>query len=206
MTLEGADAERWEEPPAEWHDARLEALEALGQGTEAQAARWARFEAALSERDLRAYLKRLPDFEDIEAEERALDHVACHADGHAALAFLVDWPAIDRAAALVLSRADELDGHAYWVLTPAAEALAERHPLAAMLTLRAMIGLALREARSSRYRHAARHLVECADLAPRVAEWGAVVPHGLHLAGLRTGHGRKTGFWAAVEEAEGRQG
>ena len=32
VTLEGADAERWEEPPAEWHDARLEALEALGQG------------------------------------------------------------------------------------------------------------------------------------------------------------------------------
>ena len=92
------------------------------------------------------------------------------------------------------------------MLTPAAEALAERHPLAATLCLRAMIGFALREARSSRYRHAARHLVECADLASRVADWGPAPPHDLYLAGLRTGHGRKTGFWAAVEEAEGRQG
>ena len=67
-----------------------------------------------------------------------------------------------------------------------------------------MIGFALRETRSSRYRHAARHLVECAELAPRVAEWGAAPPHHLYLAGLRTTHARKTGFWAAVEEAEGR--
>ena len=202
--LEGADAERWEEPPTEWHDTHLEALDALGRGAEAQVVRWARFEAALSEADLRGYLKRLPDFEDIEAEERALDHVACHPDLHAALTFLVRWPAIDHAAALVLSRAGELDGYAYWVLTPAAEALAERHPLAATLALRAMIGFALREARSSRYRHAARHLMECEGLAPRIAEWGAVVPHDPYLAGLRTAHGRKAGFWAAVEDAEGR--
>ena len=202
--LDGAEVSRWLEPPPEWHDARLEALDALGRGADAQAARWARFEAALSEADLRGYLRRLPDFEDIEAEERALDHAARHADVHAALAFLVRWPAIDRAAALVLSRAGELDGNAYWTLTPAAEALAGRHPLAATLALRAMIGFALREARSSRYPHAARHLVECADLASRVAEWGAVLPHNLYFAGLRTGHGRKAGFWAAVEEAEGQ--
>ena len=82
--------------------------------------------------------------------------------------------------------------------------MAERHPLAATLCLRAMIGFALREARSSRYRHAARHLAECAALASRVAEWDAIVPHDPYLAGLRTQHGRKAGFWAAVEEAAGR--
>ena len=86
----------------------------------------------------------------------------------------------------MLSHAEELDGYAYWVLTPAAEALAERHPLAATLSLRAMVGFALREARSSRYRHAARHLVECADLASRVGDWGAAPPHHLYLAGLQT--------------------
>ncbi len=200
VSLEGADTERWGEPPAEWHDARLEALDAVGRGAEVQAVRWARFEAALSEDDLRAHLERLPDFED----KRALGHAARHPDVHAALAFLVRWPAPDRAAALVLSRAEALDGNAYWVLTPAAEALAERHPLAATLALRAMIGFALREARSSRYRHAARHLVECSDLASRIVDWDPAPPHHLYLAGLRTTHGRKAGFWAAVEEAEGR--
>ena len=203
--LEVAETERWREPPPEWHDARLEALDALGRSAEAQAARWARFEAVLSEDDLRAHLKRLPDFEDLEAEERALGHVARHPDVHAALAFLVHWPAHERAAGLVLSRAGEFDGDLYWVLTPAAEALTERHPLAATLALRAMIGFTLREARSSRYRHAARHLVDCGDLAPRIADWGAVVPHEPYLAGLRVGHGRKAGFWAAVEDAAGRR-
>ena len=74
----------------------------------------------------------------------------------------------------------------------------------ATLCLRAMIDFALREARSSRYRHAARHLAACADLAPRIADWGASLPHGAYLAGLRAGHGRKAGFWAAVEAAAGR--
>jgi hypothetical protein len=67
-----------------------------------------------------------------------------------------------------------------------------------------MIDFALHEARSSRYRHAARHLAECADLAPRIADWGASLPHGAYHVGLRTRHGRKAGFWAAVEEAKGR--
>ena len=170
--LDGAEVSRWLEPPLEWHDARLEALDALGRDAEAQAARWARFEAALSEADLRGYLERLHDFEDIEAEEQALGLITQHPDALAALSFFVHWPAHERAAALVLSRAGELDGNAYWVLTPAAEALAERHPLAATLALRAMIDFSLEHARSSRYRHAARHLVECGHLAPRVADWG----------------------------------
>ena len=175
-----------------------------GGSEEAQAARWARFEAGLSEKDLRAYLERLPDFEDIEAEDRALAHAARHPDALAALSFLVRWPAPERAAALVLDRACELDGDVCFVLGPAAEALAERHPLAATLTLRAMIDFSLDHARSSRYRHAARHLVECEHHTPRIADWGAAPPHEAHRAGLRTRHERKAGFWAAVEEAAGR--
>ncbi len=53
--------------PREWQDARLAALEGLGRGDEAQAFRWECFERDLSVDHLRAYLKRLPDFEDIEA-------------------------------------------------------------------------------------------------------------------------------------------
>jgi hypothetical protein len=202
--LEAADTGGGAWVPREWHEARLGALEALGRGADAQAARWARFEEALSEEDLRAHLERLPDFEDIEAEERALDHAARHPDVLAALSFLLRWPAPERAAALVLDRTAELDGDVYFVLGPAAEALAERHPLAATLALRAMIDFSLDHARSSRYRHAARHLVECAHLAPRVVDWGAAPPHEAYLAGLRSRHGRKAGFWAAVEDAAGR--
>ena len=41
---------------------------------EAQADRWSCFERSLSILHLRAYLKRLPDFDDVEAEGRALDY------------------------------------------------------------------------------------------------------------------------------------
>jgi hypothetical protein len=94
----------------EWEDARIAVLDALGRGDEAQACRWSCFESALSASHLRAYLKRLPDFDDVEAEERALDHAQGHKSVLQALSFLVSWPALDRAASLVIRRVAELDG------------------------------------------------------------------------------------------------
>jgi uncharacterized protein DUF6880 len=73
-TIEAAEHGRNSWSDFDWEDARIDALEALGRGDEAQAARWSCFERALSAEHLRAYLKRLPDFEDGEAEARALDH------------------------------------------------------------------------------------------------------------------------------------
>jgi len=64
----------WDWPDFEWEDARIDVLEALGRADDAQAARWGCFERSLSSTHLRAYLKRLPDFDDVEAEEKALDH------------------------------------------------------------------------------------------------------------------------------------
>jgi hypothetical protein len=196
--LDAAQAKRdgKAEPELEWEDARIEVLEALGRPEEAQAARWSCFERWLSAPHLRAYLKRLPDFEGMEAEERALDLVQSAKDVHRALLFLLAWPALDRAAALVIKRAAELDGDHYEVLTPAAEALASKHPLAATLALRAMIDFALSHSRSSRYRYAARHLTDCASLTSTIPDWGAVEPHETYAARLKAEHGRKSGFWS----------
>jgi hypothetical protein len=93
----------------------------------------------LSPTHLRAYLKRLPDFDDIEAENRALDYAEKYKGLLQALSFLASWPALDRAANLVINRSEELHGDHYEILTPAANALAGKHPLAATLLLRAMI-------------------------------------------------------------------
>ena len=87
------------------------------------------FQAHLSPRHLREYLKRLPDFEDVEAEAQALDVVAGHSDAHAALAFLVQWPVHERAARMVCSRIKEIDGDRYELLDPAASALEGKHAL-----------------------------------------------------------------------------
>lgn len=183
----------------EWQDARIAVLEALGRTDEAQAFRWACFERDLTPDYLRAYLKRLPDFDDIEAEERALDHAAGQASLLAALGFFLEWPSTDRAARLLIDRQAEIDGNHYEFLVPAAEALSERHPpLAATLALRAMIDFALIQARTKRYGHAARHLATCADLARRIEDFAPVESHDAYLAKLKQDHGRKSGFWGQV--------
>jgi hypothetical protein len=126
QTIEAAQHRRSEWPDFDWEDARIQALDALGRGDDAQAARWSCFERALSEGHLRAHLKRLPDFDDVDAERRALDHAEHYKSLLQALAFLVFWPALDRAARLVIGRAAELDGDHYEILSPAADANAPR--------------------------------------------------------------------------------
>jgi hypothetical protein len=183
---------------ADWEKARIAALEALGRDGDAQAVRWACFERSLSESFLRAYLKKLPDFEDVEAEDKALDYAVGFRDRLGALSFLISWPDLPRAARLVTQHAADLNGNSYEILTPAADALAGKHPLAATLALRAMIDFTLNESRSSRYKHAARHLADCAGLASRIGDFGSFPAHDAYIAALRRDHGRKPSFWSLV--------
>jgi hypothetical protein len=202
-TIEATEHRRrnsgWDWPDFEWEDARIDVLEALGRGDDAQAARWECFERSLSSAHLRAHLKRLPDFDDIEAEKKALDYAQRSRNLLQALSFLVSWPALDRAATLVLQRAGELDGDHYEILTTAAEALAGKHPLAATVVLRAMIDFSLTNSRSSRYRHAARHLLDCSGLSSAIKDFGRFEPHDAYAARLRREHGRKSSFWSVVD-------
>ncbi|MCJ2005779.1 DUF6880 family protein [Methylobacterium sp. J-092] len=173
-------------------------LDALDRREEAQALRWQGFEATLDADMLRAHIAKLPDFEDEEVLERALDHVARHDDAHRALAFLVAWPSLDRAARLVFDRRAEWRSEAYRLLGLAAEALEPDHPAAATLLLRRMIDDILRDGRSSAYPYAARHLAALDGMAPRLTP-GSIDPSPeAYRTGLRTTHGRKHGFWSLV--------
>lgn len=91
-----------------WEAASFDLMEAEGRKEEAQDLRWRLFERDLSAPVLRAYLARLPDFDDVEALDRALAHAATHADFETALGFLMDWPAHREAAALVERRIREV--------------------------------------------------------------------------------------------------
>jgi hypothetical protein len=197
-TLEAAERSRRLWPDFDWEDARIDVLDALGCGADAQATRWSCFERALSARHLRAWLDRLPDFDDDEAERRALDHAGRHGSLLEALSFLVSWKALDRAAQLMIGRSAELDGDHYEILAPAAQALAEKHPLAATLLLRAMVEFALTKARAGRYRHAAGHLAECASLATSIPTFEPFETHETWAARLKSLHGRKWGFWSLI--------
>jgi len=181
----------------DWDRVRIDALDALDRPEEAQAMRWTLFEILLDAGYLKTYLKKLPDFDNDEPEERALAHAAAFSDFQQGLGFLIMWPAFDAAATMIHSRRAELDGDHYGILTEAADALEAKHPLAATLALRAMIDFALEKARTKRYPHAARYLQTCADLAKRIADFGPHPDHESYLVALKARHGRKAGFWHA---------
>lgn len=179
-------------------DPQIAALEALGRGHDAQSVRWASFIADLNARHLRDYLQRLRDFEDVEAEERALNLVQADPDHHGALRFLLAWPDRRRAAAVVLSHLEAWDGDDYGLYSPAAEQLEAEQPLAATALLRAMVTFTLEMGRAKRYRYAAQHLRRCAELAQRIEHWEPLAHHTLYEADLHLQHGRKHGFWELV--------
>lgn len=123
-------------PSDAWSAAEIAVLEAEGRLPEAGEARWARFARTLSADDLRVLIARLPDFEDVEALDRAFEMAATHPDAMRGLAFLMAWPALREAAALAVDRAGEIrGGHddlPLWV-----GRLVGRHPLAALILVRA---------------------------------------------------------------------
>ncbi len=183
-----------------WTDARIAVLDAVKRTAEAQALRLAFFQAHLSPSHLREYLRRLPDFEDFEAEQRALDHVGGHSNVHAALAFLVEWPAHERASQLVLSRIKEIDGDRYELLGPAAGAIEGKYPLAAVLLRRALIDVTLRKGRATRYKHAARHVREIDSLNSQIRNYENFETHAQFMERLLKSHPRKSGFWPLLDD------
>jgi hypothetical protein len=185
---------------ADWTDARIATLDALKRADEAQALRKTMFQTQLSLAHLRAYLDRLPDFEDVEAEAQALDVVAGHSNVHAALVFLVQWPAHERAARMVRSRIKEIDGDRYELLDPAASVLEGKQPLAAVLLRRALIEFTLQKGRATRYKHAARHVHEIDSLNAQIKDYAGFETHDQFMARLRKMHPRKTGFWPLLHD------
>lgn len=181
-----------------WDSVLIDCLIALDRPDDAQDHRWTCFIATLNPHHLRTYLKDLPDFEDVEAEDRAMAHALTFPNLSTALRFCLTWPALRSAAQLIESRSDELNGNAYELLTPAAEALRERHPLAAVMLWRAMIDYALQEGRATRYGHAADHLADCAALDAQIADYATIPDHARYLQTLQLHHERKSSFWAKL--------
>ena len=180
-------------------DLRVAALEAMGRKDEAPSVRWCHFERSLSAEHLRAYLKRLPDFEDFAAEQKALEVAAGHKPTERALAFLIEWRARDRADRLVRERLAALDGRFYEVLRPAAEALEEKFPEAASLLYRRLVESVLDRGSSKQYPYAARDFQSCTRLSPRLPTPGSIETHAAFVARLQMAHGRKYGFWGLME-------
>jgi hypothetical protein len=180
--------------PGPWIEARIAALDLLERGEAAQQLRWKFALLRLSSQHLRDYLKRLPAFEDGEAQERALDRILQHPYLGPALEFLHQWPDRRRCASLILARPAELDRADELLLAAVAEALEAEQPLAATLCLRTLIESVLEQARSNRYRHAVRHLASCRRLAGAIAAWGTIPDHNSYINELLYAYGHRVGF------------
>jgi hypothetical protein len=185
--------------PGPWIDARIAALDHLERGEEAQQLRWQFALVSLSSQHLRDCLKRIPAFEDGEAQERALELVLQHPYLPSALEFLHQWPDRRRCGRLILERCDELDGNDEPLLGTVAEALEAEQPLAATLCLRAVIEAILETARPNRYRHAVRHLASCVRLAESITTWGTIPSHNVYVKALLHAYGCRMGFLAKLD-------
>ncbi|ESQ78967.1 DUF6880 family protein [Asticcacaulis sp. YBE204] len=198
-TLDGV-TERPRDRPPEWTRLRVEALQVAGHSEEAQALRLDTFLATLDATYLREHLKRLPDFDDIEAEDEALDRAMSHPDAGRALDLLIAWPSLERAARLIIERIRNLNGDDEAGLTAAADRLAARYPLAATLLLRKVVESILFNAHSDRYKAAAAAVWEIERLDPHIEDYGASTPHAEWLGGLRKTYRHRVEFWRAVDE------
>ena len=197
--LENAGRSRGTYGQDAWDSAYIDTLLALDRTQDAQAHRWACFEANLNASHLRAFLKVLPDFDDVEAEDHARAHVLTYPNLAAALHFCLTWPDLLTASQLVMARSDQLDGEDYEFLNGAADTLRAQYPLAATLLLRAMIDFALCSGRTSRYGHAINHLRDCEVLSLEILDYGDVQKHSAYREALQKMHAGKSTFWARME-------
>ncbi len=184
-------------------DLRIDALDALGRRQEAQALRWAAFGRWLRPDHLRPYLRNLPDFDDVEAESRAIALALAHPDRILALCFLVGWPELRAANLLVRAHHGELDARDYARLRPAADMLAEKHPAAATLLHRLLAEDVLQRASSRQYVYAARDVAACVALAPFLPEEPGLEDHAAFIGRLRREHPRKAAFWVLLGDSLG---
>jgi hypothetical protein len=197
--LDGVTEEWTGWPESDWFDCRIAVLDALERPEDAQQMRWQWFKKSLSLPHLRDYLKRLPAFEDVEAEERALQLAEEHPSSLLGLTVLVEWPALARAARHVLAHEDEWDGDAAAIHSAAAERLSADYPLAATLLLRPLVFSALWMGRSKRYRDAADHLRSCEQLAARIDDWQGHPDHAAYVERLVDLFGAQWRFWTLVD-------
>ncbi len=174
---------------------KAEALEKLGRGEEAQACRLSGFHQTLDADLLRQYLKRLPDFDDIEAEDAALDFARQSADVDVALGFLLRWPNLERAASLVIERSVHISTDDDDLLVLGATKLGPRYPLAAVVLLRKLINVILIQSRSRDYARAAEYLSDAEHLSAQLDDFAGFESHQAYVAKLLANFRHRQDFW-----------
>jgi hypothetical protein len=168
---------------AEWEGQYIEAVERSGDAVAAQALRWEAFERTLSREHLTAYLKRLADFDDVVAADKAFAHAAAWPDMMVGLSFLMAWPALPEAAAMILARRAQIVDADHRLQDWAAR-LEVRQPLAASILLRRSIAGAVRRGLSKSDPDLVSQLAHAEAIYERVSTSAGLPSHEVFVAGL----------------------
>ncbi len=182
----------------DWDSAYIDCLLALDRADDAQSFRWESFLNTLNKDALRAHLALLPDFDDVEAEDRARQHAQTFHDMGRALQFLTDWPDAPGLSQLVQDRVLDLLGTPNQARVDAAETLRLRYPLSAVLVWRSLIADILNSGDRLSYAQAADHLAECASMDAEIESYAGQPDHAAFLTALQAHHGQKALFWKQV--------
>lgn len=94
-------------PDFDWETAWIDYLEAAGDPDAAQAIRWASFQRTLDLDRAKAFVGRLSDFDDVEAEAKVIDYAATHPAFDKGLALLMAWPALAEASRMIETRGQD---------------------------------------------------------------------------------------------------
>ncbi len=168
---------------AEWEGQYIEAVERSGDAAAAQTLRWEAFERTLSRDQLTAYLKRLADFDDVVAADKAFAHAAAWPDMMTGLNFLMTWPALPEAAAMILARRSQIVD-ADHRLQDWAGRLEARQPVAALILLRRSIAGAVRRGLSKADPDLISQLAHAEAIHERVSASAGLPSHEMFVAGL----------------------
>lgn len=179
---------------------RIGILDRLGRTEDAQALRRDLFARTLSPTILDDYMAALPATERPAALGDAVALTRRHSDVHGALDLLTRHD-LDAAAALVHERAHDVNAQLYRVLRPAAERLAERHPLAAVLLYRRLAESVLDQAESLAYGYAVKDLEAAERLSGAVADWSGHPPADAYRRQIVAKHRQKRAFWDRMRQA-----
>lgn len=176
----------------------LSCLEALDRKDDLRSALWQGFNTCPDATRLRRYLKLLPDFDDIDAEDDAKRIARTHKNLSVALDFFISWRDPAAAARLVMDRHKTLDGADHDTLIPVADGLEASFPLASVLLRRAVILWVLDHDIKPLYRLAADQLQSCARLDAMIEDFEGMGDHASFLQQVRGRYSRKQTFWAKV--------
>lgn len=184
---------------------KIEALELKGDYEKAQTERLNWFEETLNPDLYGQILKHAkPEFKEPFRKE-SLERAFQFQDPHLGLEFLMSIQEFEESAKLVRLKGDQLHGRQYYTLRPTANILSDIDPLAATLVYRKLIEPVLEEAKSKYYTYAAKDLVTCGILSPKIMDWGTHQNHESYFKSLEEKNKRKVSFWAEYKSALQKQ-